>query len=71
MAAMPSRVVGIKPCACGSLTESENSGSSFIGWMGRQAQQDGREDMDLVVVPGRQTIDVNPQSPNIPSSLAK
>jgi hypothetical protein len=27
--------------------------------------------MDLVVVPGRQTIDVNPQSPSIPSSLAK
>ncbi len=28
------------------------------------------EDMDLVVVPSRQTIDVNPLSPNIPSSLA-
>lgn len=29
------------------------------------------EDMDLVVVPGRQTIDVNPQNPNLPGSLAK
>lgn len=29
------------------------------------------EDMDLVVIPGRQTIDVNPASPNIPTSLAK
>ncbi|MGH8490830.1 MAG: clan AA aspartic protease, partial [Gammaproteobacteria bacterium] len=29
------------------------------------------EDMDLVVVPSRQTIDVNPESPNIPGSLAK
>jgi len=29
------------------------------------------EDMDLVVVPNRQTIDVNPESPNIPGSLAK
>lgn len=29
------------------------------------------EDMDLVVVPGRQTVDVNPLSPNIPTSLAK
>ena len=29
------------------------------------------EDMDLVVLPGRQTIDVNPASPNIPMSLAK
>jgi len=29
------------------------------------------EDMDLVVVPGRQTVDVNPMSPNIPASLAK
>lgn len=29
------------------------------------------EDMDLVVVPSRQTVDVNPASPNIPMSLAK
>lgn len=29
------------------------------------------EDMDLVVPPSRQTVDVNPESPNIPSSLAK
>ncbi|MGH8514958.1 MAG: clan AA aspartic protease [Gammaproteobacteria bacterium] len=29
------------------------------------------EDMDLVVVPSRQTIDVNPESPNIAGSLAK
>jgi len=29
------------------------------------------EDMDLVVVPSRQTIDVNPETPNIPGSLAK
>jgi clan AA aspartic protease len=29
------------------------------------------EDMDLVVVPSRQTVDVNPQSPNIPMSMAK
>ena len=29
------------------------------------------EDMDLVVVPSRQTIDVNPENPNIPGSLAK
>lgn len=29
------------------------------------------EDMDLVIVPGRQTIDFNPENPNIPGSLAK
>ena len=29
------------------------------------------EDMDLVVLPVRQCVDVNPDSPNIPSSLAK
>lgn len=29
------------------------------------------EDMDLVVVPLRQTVDVNPDSPNIPSALIK
>jgi hypothetical protein len=29
------------------------------------------EDMDLVVVPKTRTIDVNPDSPNIASSLAK
>ncbi|NBS16262.1 MAG: clan AA aspartic protease [Gammaproteobacteria bacterium] len=29
------------------------------------------DDMDLVVIPARQTVDVNPQSPHIPLSLAK
>lgn len=29
------------------------------------------EDMDLVIVPSRQTVDVNPQSSNIPMSMAK
>ena len=29
------------------------------------------EDMDLVVLPARHTVDVNPASPNIPLSLAK
>ena len=29
------------------------------------------EDMDLVVVPGTRTIDVNPGSPNIATSIAK
>lgn len=29
------------------------------------------EDMDLVVIPNRQQVDVNPLSPNIPLSLAK
>ncbi len=29
------------------------------------------EDMDLVVIPSRHTVDVNPASPNIPMSLAK
>jgi clan AA aspartic protease len=29
------------------------------------------EDMDLVVIPNRQVVDVNPQSPNMPMSLAK
>lgn len=29
------------------------------------------EDMDLVVIPSLQTVDVNPISPNIPMSLAK
>ena len=29
------------------------------------------EDMDLVIVPLKQTIDVNPESPNIPSVLIK
>ena len=29
------------------------------------------EDMDLVVSPSRQTVVVNPESPNIPSSVVK
>ena len=29
------------------------------------------EDMDLVIIPGLRQVDVNPASPNIPSSLAK
>ena len=29
------------------------------------------EDMDLVVVPRTRTIDVNPNSPNIATSIAK
>ena len=29
------------------------------------------EDMDLVVSPSRQTIEVNPKSPNIPSAVVK
>jgi hypothetical protein len=29
------------------------------------------EDMDLVVIPKTRTIDVNPDSPNVASSLAK
>jgi hypothetical protein len=29
------------------------------------------EDMDLVVSPSRQTITVNPQSPNLPSAMVK
>ena len=29
------------------------------------------EDMDLVVIPNRHTVDVNPASPNIPMSMAK
>jgi len=29
------------------------------------------EDMDLVVLPARQLVDVNPASPNVPMSLAK
>jgi clan AA aspartic protease len=29
------------------------------------------EDMDLVVIPARHTVDVNPLSPNIPMSMAK
>jgi clan AA aspartic protease len=29
------------------------------------------EDMDLVISPSRQTITVNPQSPNIPSAVVK
>ncbi len=29
------------------------------------------EDMDLVIIPNRQTVDVNPLSPNIPMSMAK
>jgi clan AA aspartic protease len=29
------------------------------------------EDMDLVVLPSRRTIDVNPANPNIPRSIAK
>lgn len=29
------------------------------------------EDMDLVVVPARRTVDVNPDYPNIPGSIAK
>lgn len=29
------------------------------------------EDMDLVIIPSRRTLDVNPESPNIASSIAK
>lgn len=29
------------------------------------------EDMDLVVVPGTRTLDINPDSPNVATSLAK
>jgi hypothetical protein len=29
------------------------------------------EDMDLVVIPSTQTLDVNPSSPNIATSVAK
>jgi clan AA aspartic protease len=29
------------------------------------------EDMDLVIVPKTRTLDVNPQSPNVPTSVAK
>jgi len=29
------------------------------------------EDLDLVVSPGRQTVEVNPDAPNIPSSVVK
>jgi clan AA aspartic protease len=29
------------------------------------------EDMDLVVIPGTRSVDVNPGSPNIPTSIAK
>ena len=29
------------------------------------------EDMDLVISPSRQTITVNPKSPNIPSAVVK
>ncbi len=29
------------------------------------------EDMDLVIIPGTRTLDVNPDSPNIASSIAK
>ena len=29
------------------------------------------EDMDLVVIPGKRVLEVNPESPNIPCSIAK
>jgi clan AA aspartic protease len=29
------------------------------------------EDLDLVISPGRQTVEVNPDAPNIPSSIVK
>jgi hypothetical protein len=29
------------------------------------------EDLDLVISPGRRTVEVNPDSPNIPSSVVK
>jgi len=29
------------------------------------------EDMDLVVIPGKRVLDVNPESPNVSSSIAK
>lgn len=29
------------------------------------------EDMDLVIIPSRHSVDVNPQSPNLPQSMAK
>ena len=29
------------------------------------------EDMDLVVIPGKRALEVNPESPNVPNSIAK
>ena len=29
------------------------------------------EDMDLIVIPGKRVLEVNPESPNVPSSIAK
>jgi hypothetical protein len=29
------------------------------------------EDMDLIVSPARQTVEVNPESPNIPMAIVK
>jgi hypothetical protein len=29
------------------------------------------EDMDLIIVPGRHNVDVNPQTPNVPRFMAK
>ena len=29
------------------------------------------EDMDLVVIPGKRVLEINPESPNVPSSIAK
>lgn len=36
-----------------------------------QLRLEPMEDMDLVVVPGTRTMDVNPTSPNVATSLAK
>ena len=29
------------------------------------------EDMDLIVIPGKRVLEVNPESPNVPTSIAK
>ena len=60
---------------CGPIRIQFKNRSSFTGAlvMGDEPLLGAipMEDMDLVVVPGRHSVDVNPQSPNVPQSMAK
>ena len=63
------------PCTSASLNTSPSSCSCFTGAMvlGNEVLLGAipMEDMDLVLRPQLQSITVNPESPNIPLSLAK
>ena len=49
-----------------------------VGFVGALVQGDQpllgaipMEDMDLVVIPGKRVLDINPENPNVPGTIAK